>query len=571
MPETKKPTPHPYDTLDRATRAMTARLTKGQSPNAAMAAWGDWFAHMARAPGRQLELMEHAGQNMAKLTTGMMTGDGFAPLPGDHRFSHPAWNTPPFSLLKQNFLATEDWWEAATQPVRGARQPNINRVNFMTHQALDAMSPTNIPALNPEVLEKTMKDGGRNLVEGAQYMMRDLRQQMTGDCPDCPQEFKVGENIACTPGQVVYRNELFELIQYAPQTDTVEAEPILIVPAWIMKFYILDLSPENSLISYLVEQGFTVFAISWINPTSAHRDLGMDDYRRKGVMAALEVIGQIVPDQKIHATGYCLGGTILSIAAATMAREGDDRLASITLLAAQTDFTEAGELMLFLDESQVAFLDDMMWDQGVLEEGQMAGAFQALAARDLIWGRMIGRYFLGQDDRQADILTWNADATRMPYRMHSEYLHSLFLENRLTAGRFAVEGKVIALKDIDAPFFVLGTEKDHIAPWKSVYKATLFTEGDLRFCLTSGGHNGGILSEPGHKHRHFRLGHRTPGINYMDPDTWVDRHDTQEGSWWTPWLAWLQEHSSGQTTPPKIGTKELPPLEAAPGTYVFQD
>ncbi|MCI2399817.1 alpha/beta fold hydrolase [Aliiroseovarius subalbicans] len=563
-------TPHPYETLDRVTRAMTARMTGGQSPNAAMAAWADWFTHMARAPGRQLELLEHARENAMKLATEAVNGDAFTAAPDDHRFAHAAWNTLPLSLWKQSFLATEDWWDAATQPVRGARAANINRVNFMTHQALDALSPSNIPALNPNVIEETATQGGANLTKGAQLLARDLQLQMTGECPECPTDFEVGRNIACTPGEVVYRNELFELIQYAPSTDKVQAEPILIVPAWIMKYYILDLSPENSLIAWLVGQGFTVFAISWVNPTDELRESSMDDYRRKGVMAALDAIGKIVPEQKIHATGYCLGGTILSIAAATMAREKDDRLASITLLAAQTDFTEAGELMLFLDESQVAFLEDMMWDQGILQSDQMASAFRSLRARDLVWGRMLDRYLLGQEDAQADIVTWNADATRMPYRMHSEYLRSLFLENRLTAGRFAVDGKVIALKDIDAPFFVLGTEKDHIAPWKSVYKATLFTEGDLRFCLTSGGHNGGILSEPGHKHRHYRLGHRRPGVNYMDPDSWVTKHDPVEGSWWQAWRDWLKTHSSGEAKPPKMGAKSLPPLAPAPGTYVMQ-
>ena len=560
---------HPYDRLDRTARAFTARLTRGQSPNAALAAWADWFSHMSRAPGRQLELAEHAQLNAARLATGLVTGNGFEPKPGDRRFRHPAWGLPALNAWKQSFLAAEDWWDAATQPVRGARSANMARVNFMTHQLLDTFAPSNNPALNPEVIEATLRQGGRNLSEGFRHFLQDMHRDATGECPDCPQAFEVGRNIACTPGQVVFRNALFELIQYSPTTDTVQAEPVLIVPAWIMKYYILDLSEQNSMIRYLVGQGFTVFCISWVNPTEEYRDFGMDDYRRLGVMAALDAVSQIVPGQKIHATGYCLGGTILSIAAATMARDGDDRLGSITLLAAQTDFTEAGELMLFLDESQIAFLEDMMWDQGVLEDTQMAGAFQSLRARDLVWGRMISRYWLGREDPQVDMLAWNADATRMPYRMHSEYLRALFLENRLTAGRFAVDGKVIALKDIAAPLFVVGTEKDHIAPWKSVYKATLFTENDLRFCLVAGGHNGGIVSEPGHKRTHYRLGHRTPEVNYMDPDSWVACHEPIQGSWWEAWAKWLTEHSSGEAKPPKMGCKALPVLEPAPGSYVF--
>ncbi|MCA8882664.1 MAG: alpha/beta fold hydrolase, partial [Rhodobacteraceae bacterium] len=384
---------------------------------------------------------------------------------------------------------------------------------------------------------------------------------------------KVGDGLAETPGKVVYRNRLIELIQYEPSTETVHPVPLLIVPAWIMKYYIMDLSPQNSMIGFLVAQGFTVFCISWLNPTAEDRDKGIEDYRRMGVMAALDTVTKINGPAKVHACGYCLGGTILSIAAATMARDGDDRLGSVTLLAAQTDFSAAGELMMFMDESQVAFMEDMMWDQGVLDQTQMAGAFQMLRAQDLIWTRAVRRYFLGEEEQEFDISAWNADATRMPYRMHAEYLRALFLENRLSAGRFAVDGHVIALKDIAAPFFVVGTEQDHIAPWKSVYKATLFTESDLTFLLTNGGHNGGILSVPGKPRRHYRVGNRPIGRRYMDPDTWFDGHRQQDGSWWTVWADWLHGKSTPELqAPPEMGSDEqgLPPLMDAPGTYVLQ-
>lgn len=572
---------HPHRNIDRAMRAGMARATSGASPFAVAQAVTDWAMHLSRAPGRQLELAERAARNATRLGAYAFEHfkqDGTAPTPpfspdqNDHRFAHAGWATLPFAMWQQGYLATRDWWDAATSGMPGVQSRNADRVNFMTRLLLDAVSPSNFPLTNPEVIEATRDTGGANLARGLQYFVEDLIEH-AADMPPAPHNgFRVGETLACTPGKVVYRNDIFELIQYSPQTETVRPEPVLIVPAWIMKYYILDLSPQNSLINWLVGQGHTVFAISWCNPTAAQADLSLEDYRQRGVMAALDAVTTIVPDQKVHACGYCLGGTILSIAAATMARDGDDRFASITLLAAQTDFVEAGELLLFLDESQVAFLEDMMWDQGFLDRDQMASAFRLLRDEDLVWGRATRRYLMGQEDKQTDMGTWNADSTRMPARMHSEYLRGLFLENRLTAGRFAVDGRVIALKDIKAPLFVVGTEKDHIAPWRSVYKTKLFTDCDLDFLLTSSGHNGGIVSEPGHPHRHYRTGHRKAGALYMDPDTWLANHEVQDGSWWPVWGDWLASHSGAPVAPPKMGApaKGFPTLCAAPGTYVQQ-
>ena len=305
----------------------------------------------------------------------------------------------------------QDWWDYATDHLRGLRPEDADRTRFMARQMLDMISPSNFPTLNPEVIEQTLNCNGKNLSEGARNFVHDFVNTVSQAHEPAPEGYQIGKDLACTPGEVVFRNDLFELIQYAPQTDKVQAEPILIVPAWIMKYYILDLSPHNSMVNYLVGQGFTVFMISWCNPTADQAEQSLEDYRQRGVMAALDVVNAILPDRQVHAVGYCLGGTILGIAAATMARENDMRLVSISLMAAQVDFVEAGELLLFLNESQIAFLEDMMWDKGYRDRPQMARAFSAI---------------------------------------RSEYLRGLFLENRLTAGRFAVKGQVIALKDISA-------------------------------------------------------------------------------------------------------------------------
>ncbi len=579
LPPAKQTTRHPHQNLDRAIRAAMARLTGGISPHSVTEAWSDWAMHLARSPGRQLELMERAQDNSVKMmryTTETLTGKDaehpFTPNPHDHRFQDPAWNKVPFNLWQQGFLAVQDWWAHATQPVRGLQKQDADRTQFQTRQMLDLLSPSNFPWMNPEIIAATAKQGGRNLVDGATLFTHDMFQTLTQSHEPAPEGYQIGIDLARTPGKVVYRNHLFELLQYSSQTAKVQAEPALFVPAWIMKYYVLDLSPYNSMVKYLVDQGFTVFMISWCNPTADQSDLSLEDYRKDGVLKALDAINAIVPRQKVHANGYCLGGTLLSIAAATMARDGDDRLASITLMAAQVDFSEAGELLLFVDESQVAFVEDMMWEQGYLDRPQMARTFASIRAEDLIYTRAVNRYFLGKEDLPTDLGVWNGDTTRMPARMHSEYLRGLFLENRLTAGRFAVEGRVIALKDIAVPMFVVATETDHIAPWRSVYKTRLFTDCDLRFVLTKGGHNGGILSEPGHARRHFRMDDRPSGAHYIGPDAWLSQTSPKPGSWWPSYAEWLVAKSSGKVVPPTIGAAEdgLPSLEEAPGTYIHQ-
>lgn len=570
---------HAHQKLDRALRAAVARATGGISPHSVFEAWSDWALHLSRSPGRQLDLAERAQSNALKTmvysTNALMGNDSpapFKPKGYDHRFSDPSWDKVPFSIWQQSFLGVQDWWDQATDYMRGFREQDAERTRFQMRQLLDLAAPSNLPWMNPEIIAETTRTGGQNLINGAAHFAEDLTQTLTQSRKPAPEGYKIGVDLACTPGKVVFRNDLFELIQYAPQTGKTHSEPVLFVPAWIMKYYILDLSPHNSMINYLVKQGFTVFMISWCNPEADQAELSLEDYRKLGVLTALDAINAIVPDKKIHANGYCLGGTLLAITAATMARDGDDRLASITLMATQVDFAEAGELLLFVDESQVAFVEDMMWDQGYLDRPQMARTFASIRAEDLIYTRAVNRYFLGKDDLPTDIGVWNGDTTRMPARMHSEYLRGLFLENRLTAGRFAVEGQVIALKDISVPMYIIATETDHIAPWRSVYKTKLFTDSDLTFVLTKGGHNGGILSEPGHANRHYRIGHRAAGALYEGPDHWLAKQTAVAGSWWPDYAQWLRSKSSGQEPPPKMGNAPsgYPPICAAPGTYVHQ-
>ncbi len=567
-------------TWDRLFNAAMAKGTSGLDPRVVLLAYLDWWVKLAWSPGTHARLTEKALRKWARvglfLTQCISDREPprvIEPLPQDKRFRDPAWRQWPYNLFSQVFLLTQQWWANATTGVPGLSREHTDMVTFATRQMLDMVSPSNLPWTNPEVRKATLREGGANLVRGWQNFADDWRRSLTGQGPAGTERFEPGKSVAVTPGKVVYRNHLVELIQYAPTTARVYAEPVLIVPAWIMKYYILDLSPHNSLVRYLVEQGHTVFMISWRNPTDDDRDLSMDDYRRLGILAALDAIGNIVPDTRVHAVGYCLGGTLLAIAAAALERDNEQRLQTITLLAAQTDFTEAGELMLFMNEAQVSFLESMMWDRGVLDTHQMSGAFQMLRSNDLVWSRMVRDYLLGERRPPNDLMAWNADQTRLPFRMHSEYMRELFLNNSLAEGHYRVDGKAVAISDIRIPIFAIGTETDHVAPWKSVYKINLLADSqEVGFLLTSGGHNAGIISEPGHPGRSYRLAARTEDEPYVDPQSWYESTPGNEGSWWPAWQQWLSRHSSARTTPPSMGAPDAgyAILEDAPGSYVMQ-
>ena len=563
-----QPRPVAAADLDRLLHNWQSRFTGGRSPSTVSLALLDWAAHAANNPFQTASLGRTAATQWQRLAQAAIGGQpAISPAPNDRRFTSPAWQQRPYNLLVQAVLLGEEWWGKLIHDTPGVARQNERMVAFTVRQWLDLISPSNVPFFNPEVIEAARRTGGANFISGFGNLLRD-QLAAHGGAPRTG--FVVGKDVAATPGQVIYRNALMELIQYSPATATVGAEPVLIVPAWIMKYYILDLSPGNSMIGWLVSQGHTVFVISWCNPGADMRDTSLDDYRTQGVMEAIDTVTKICAPHKIHAAGYCLGGTLLSIAAAAMARDGDTRLASLSLFAAQTDFTEAGELQLFITEDQLSFLGDIVKTQGYLSSAQMGGAFQMLQSNDLIWSRAIRDYMLGENDTPNDLMAWDADGTRLPARMHVEYLRKLFLNNDLAEGRFTVGGEPLALSDVKLPIFAVGTERDHIAPWHSVFKLHLQSDNDLTFVLTSGGHNAGIVSEPGHPRRHFRIRTRLAGARTPGPQVWERDTPPQDGSWWIEWNAWLNRHTTAQVPPPGMGIVGTQPLCAAPGTYVLE-
>jgi len=577
--------------LDKAVHAQLAKLSMGMSPISFTLAYADWALHLLASPGQQMLLVQHGaslfGQTLAssfRLQHGV-DANGKPVVEKDGRFSDAGWNTWPFKAVKDGFQASDAWWSKVVQ-VNGVSGHHQHIVNFFTRQWLDALSPSNCLATNPEVLRKGYESQGQSLLKGYQTFIKDRLVHQDGNAGALePLEFEVGKDVACTPGKVVFRNHLIELIQYTPSTQQVYPEPLLIVPSCIMKYYILDLSRHNSMVRYLVEQGHTVFMISWRNPEASDRALGMHDYLHSGVMQAMAAVKACTGAPRIHALGYCLGGTFLAIVAASLGRRAADRsvqpttqagvawlnnlpeLAGITLLAAQTDFSEPGELGVFIDDDQLQNLHEKMASTGYLSGQQMAGSFQFLSARELIWSRNTRRYLLGEDEVGNDLMSWNADVTRLPERMHSQYLSSLFLNNELASGHYRVDvAGAVALADIKSPLLVVGTVRDHVSPWKSVYKIHLLTDTHTTFILAAGGHNAGIISEPGHARRSYQIDSVEQNHGWTDPDDWAGKAPLHEGSWWPAMHAWLRDRSGAP-----VPARDIDPAHVlcdAPGNYV---
>ena len=487
---------------------------------------------------------------------------------GDKRFKDPAWQDHAvFDFIKQSYLLSARFMQNTVRDVEGLDDKTAKKVDFYTRQFVDAMAPSNFVLTNPEVLRATVETRGENLVKGLEHMLDDLERgkgQLSIKMTDTD-AFQLGENIATTPGKVVFQNALMQLIQYAPSTEKVRKRPLLIIPPWINKFYILDLKPKNSFIRWAVAQGHTVFVVSWVNPDEALADKSFEDYMDDGPFAALGAIEAATGETQVNVIGYCIGGTLLATTLAYMARKGDRRFASATFFTTMVDFAEAGELSVFIDEEQIQAIEERMREKGYLEGGNMAGTFNMLRANDLIWSFVVNNYLLGKEPFPFDLLFWNSDATRMPYAMHSFYLRNMYQENRLVRpGGISIHGEPIDLTQIQTPVFILATKEDHIAPWKSSYAATQLYRGPVKFCLAGSGHIAGVVNPPDAQKYNYWTSTKLP----KQPDAWFEAATQHAGSWWPEWDKWSEKFAGGSVPARTPGDGKLTPIEDAPGTYV---
>ena len=512
--------------------------------------------------------------NLWQSTTRRMLGDAVEPTAeperGDRRFLDPAWDENQlFDFIKQSYLLTARWLQSTVQEVDGMDDKTAKKVDFYTRQLVDAMAPSNFVVTNPEVLRATLESGGENLVKGLKNLLDDLDRgqgRLSIKMTDY-EAFEVGKNIAVTPGKVVFQTDLMQLIQYEPTTEKAHKRPLLIIPPWINKFYILDLREKNSFIKWAVSQGLTVFVVSWVNPDAQLAQKTFEDYMLEGPLAALDAIEQATGEKDANVIGYCLGGTLLSCTLAYMAAKKDTRIKSATFFTTMTDFTEAGELGVFIDEEQLTALEEKMNERGYLEGAEMSTTFNMLRANDLIWSFVVNNYLLGKDPFPFDLLYWNSDSTRMPAAMHSFYLRRMYQENLLVRpGGIELNGVPIDLTSIKTPSYFLSTREDHIAPWKSTYAATQLFSGPVQFCLAASGHIAGVVNPPaGNKYSHW-----TNAKNPADPDDWFHGAEEHAGSWWPEWYKWVAKKSGAKIAARVPGDGKLKVLEEAPGSYVAE-
>ncbi|MFG1393649.1 class I poly(R)-hydroxyalkanoic acid synthase [Xanthobacter agilis] len=529
-----------------------------------------WMTDPQRAVEAQTRLMGgylSVWAGTMKKLAGEPTEPVAAPDPKDSRFKDEGWRESPiFDALKQAYLVTSNWANDMVKEAEGLDPHVRHKAEFLVKQISNAVSPSNFVLTNPELIRETLSSSGENLVKGMRNLAEDISEgggtlkirqtDMTA--------FEVGRNLALTPGKVIYQNELMQLIQYTPTTASVKKTPVLIVPPWINKFYILDLTPEKSLIKWLVDQGLTVFTISWVNPDARLAAKGFDDYMRDGIMAALDTVAIASGERRVHTVGYCVGGTLLASTLAYMAETGDDRIASTTFLTTQIDFTHAGDLKVFVDEEQLAVMERKMKQMGYLEGSKMASAFNMLRSNDLIWPYVVNNYMKGKAPFPFDLLFWNADSTRMPAANHSYYLRNCYLSNNIAKGKAELAGVKLDMHKVSVPAYSLATREDHIAPPKSVYVGANLLSGPVRYVLAGSGHIAGVVNPPAkNKYQYWSDGPIGP-----DYDLWLEGAQERKGSWWPDWLNWFASWHPDEVPAREVGGGRLTPIEDAPGRYV---
>ncbi len=557
-------------------RQRIGKPADGPDPLHMSGAFMELFARMMADPGKLTEMQMGFWQDYMKLlqsTTSRFLGEKSEPFSEpdvkDKRFKDPAWqeNTL-FDFIKQSYLLTARWLQQSVKDVEGFDPHTERKLDFYTRQFVDAMSPSNFLMTNPEVLKATLNSGGENLVKGLHNMLEDIERgdgQLRISMTDT-KAFEVGRNLAITPGKVVFENDLIQLIQYAPTTEKVYKTPVLVIPAWINKYYILDLQPDNSFVKWMVDQGYTVFVVSWVNPDEKLGRKRFDDYLLEGPLAAMDAIEKATGEKEITAIGYCLGGTLLGITLAYLkSKKQHKRIKNAVFLTTMIDFKEAGELSVFIDEEQLTELERRMSEKGYLDGKEMALTFNMLRANDLIWSFVVNNYLLGKDPFPFDLLYWNSDATRMPATMHSFYLRNMYQNNMLIKPGGIVLNKVpIDLSQVDLPMYFLSTREDHIAPWKSTYAATQIFKGPIRFVLTASGHIAGVVNQTTkNKYAHWVNDNKHP----KSPDLWLEKAKEVAGSWWPDMHGWNKPFAGEMVKARKPGGGKLKPIEPAPGSY----